>query len=128
MFTVARTFFFFFKNSAMYFFVDCRRNQVTMYIYAWEYEWMNAWDISHLSSVYPNLLSELGDDSAFCNAIVFPTFPPWRILICLLFGSLWQISHLHLAMVVGIMTFSIKKAKLKHLICLFQGVNVKCPG
>lgn len=53
------------------------------------YEWVNTQDISHLSSVYPNLLSELGDDSGFCNAIVFSTFPHRMILISQLLGSLW---------------------------------------
>lgn len=64
------------------------QNLITLYVHECGYGWINIQDISHLSSVYPNLLSELGDDSGFCNAIVSSTFPHRMILICQLLGSL----------------------------------------
>lgn len=52
-----------------------------MYVYACGSGCVNTRDIRRLPNVYPNLLSELGDDSGFCNAmIVFSAFPHWAIL------------------------------------------------
>lgn len=50
--------------------VNCSLNPVTLFVGAGAYRWVDKHNISHLFSVYPSRLSELGDDSGFCNAVV----------------------------------------------------------
>lgn len=71
--------------------VNWTRNLVTLYAHAWG-GGMNGWTpkTCHLPAVYPNLLSELGNDSGFCNEIAF-TFPP-RIM-AIIRESLTNFSH-----------------------------------